>query len=741
MSRMTKFKRWLAGTAVKAMGLSLVPRWVRSTFLEPAFYRLVSVGYKGNATAYACFSILARTFPEPELWPYVTKQGQETKPDNHKLRQLMRKPNPDMGEAELLMYSVIYCALGGNIYLWKQRNGAGQVIALWPFHDGYMSPLPGRNTDEGIVRAYWLDLGDGTGVEIDKSEIVHWKWMPDPEQPSRGMGALAASFSDLQIAGEVNEYIYSLLKNDAKPPVVVTMAEGDEYDEDLADRLREQWVEKFGGANRGLPAFLPFGMDVKELGFSLQQLEIDSLRNGPDAAICMGFGIHPAVVGAMVGLENSTYSNYEEASRALTLQTLVPLWRSFASEIQQAFENEPGYKQDAIRLDISTVRALMENQEMLRAFALNAFNAGGITRGEFRQMVGQPVRADDEVYKLAINTILEPAGRALPNGGQKALPVMLDQQVMIERMIDEKLAKMWNGRNGYHDSDSYTVIYPLQIEKQFNEGNDGAGTRRANRDDYQRQLRAVIAMREIKDKLAPIATDLVTPFFDAYGQQAAAVLRAERSLPATNGHVATKELKVLTPADIDQLLTLLYDQFAQEELENIIAEIRYMACEESWETLNLIIGATVQFDANDPAVVEVLSRAGSQVKYIAEATRNQLQTHLQMAYEEGWSIQDIARGRDGRPGIADFVAETYKGRPENIARTELGMAQNGVAAGRFHQAGADGVIVYDGGTETSDEDCNALDGTIQTLDWAAENPLAHPRCIRAFGAWFDPNRE
>ena len=61
--------------------------------------------------------ILARTFPEPELWPYILKDGQESKAKNHKLRELLRKPNPDMGEAELFMYCIIYAALGGNVYL------------------------------------------------------------------------------------------------------------------------------------------------------------------------------------------------------------------------------------------------------------------------------------------------------------------------------------------------------------------------------------------------------------------------------------------------------------------------------------------------------------------------------------------------------------------------------------------------------------------------------------------------
>ena len=84
--------------------------------------------------------------------------------------------------------------------------------------------------------------------------------------------------------------------------------------------------------------------------------------------------------------------------------------------------------------------------------------------------------------------------------------------------------------------------------------------------------------------------------------------------------------------------------------------------------------------------------------------------------------------------------KTYKGRAETIARTEIGTAQQVTTYHRYKFSGADGVIVFDNGFDNSHPTCTQLDGTVQTLDWAKDNPLQHPNCVRAFGAWFNPEK-
>ena len=252
--------------------LTLPGGWQRFVASVPFgdFAGTVEDAYRRNATVFACMQILQWSFPEPELWAWETPPNmpRPVRISGHPLRRLMTRPNPDMGEAELYQTVITYAALGGNAYLWKQRDRDGHVMALWPFHDGQITPVAGRSTAEGVVAYYVLRSRENanpwrverhdtlTGVAIPKSEIVHWKWAVDPLNPERGMGALEAAAGDVRLANEIRDFVYSYLKNDAVPPLVVTLAEGDvELTDAKVRRLREQWKDAHSGANRGTPAF------------------------------------------------------------------------------------------------------------------------------------------------------------------------------------------------------------------------------------------------------------------------------------------------------------------------------------------------------------------------------------------------------------------------------------------------------------------------------------------------------
>jgi hypothetical protein len=97
----------------------------------------------------------------------------------------------------------------------------------------------------------------------------------------------------------------------------------------------------------------------------------------------------------------------------------------------------------------------------------------------------------------------------------------------------------------------------------------------------------------------------------------------------------------------------------------------------------------------------------------------------------------LIRGDDSHPGLRDTVEQTYKGRARAIARTELGTAQAVASVSRYKDAGVKRVIIFDGGGDDSDDVCNGLNNTSQTLAWYEANPLEHPNCVRAAGPDYD----
>lgn len=696
--------------------LSLLPPWKRYQFTPfDGMTDVVEKAYKKNATVFACMWILQSMFPEPELWAWEREDRISYKPiQGHAVRKLFSKPNQDMSEVEFLQFVITYAPLGGNVYVWKQRDKARRVKSLYPFHDGHITPIRSANTRDGFVAYYVMDDGSNEqtspwglervdllpGVAIPKSEIIHWKWMIDPLNPERGIGALEASAGDVLLANELRDYVYTFLKNDAKPPIIVTMAEGDEFTEDKAKRLKEQWKESGSGANRGTPKFVPFGMTAQELSSTLRDMEFGELGDRPDANICMGFHINPVVVGAIVGLKNSTYSDFSEANKALALQTMTPLWRSFESELQQGLAGEIGFSADeSIRFDRSQVAALQESEKEKEERIAGAFDSGGVTRAEYRRFLGLEVSEADDVYKESLATIWVPRGTLRQND-----PELLDAE-----------------------------------EDRQSGDDEGKVSQRALK--IVKEIKAKEKSREIGNALLAIRKGLFGKMEEAVEEYSSKLADevVQRLLESGKGKKGKKTL------DAGDLITA----GDEEGLEIIIKRFYTAVLEASWDIWNITLGVETAFDLTSSLITGILGMAGGQVKEITKVTREKLQETLQYGNDQGWSIHQLVAGdpEEGIPGIKDLVEESYKNRSKNIARTELGLAQNTGTINRYEEAGVKEVLILDNGFPRSDENCVWIDGQVRSLEWTKtdhpdegpsgiKNPLQHPGCVRVYAAYF-----
>ena len=139
------------------------------------------------------------------------------------------------------------------------------------------------------------------------------------------------------------------------------------------------------------------------------------------------------------------------------------------------------------------------------------------------------------------------------------------------------------------------------------------------------------------------------------------------------------------------------------------------------------------FDAELPIFQNVIRGAGTKIN---DVSRKVLREQIQVGTSRGYSLDQIVRGvpNDKYGGLKKVVRETYKNRSKTIARTEVGFAQNTGTAARYKAAGVVQVSIQDG---DEDELCAPYDGTVQTIDWALDNPIAHPNCTRAYAPIID----
>lgn len=674
MSVANRLRTWVLRGMVKAAGLPVpfVPEWRRVQFMSPTFRALCQEGVKANAIVFNCLSVLARAYPEPRLRVYREgNSGLEPVP-NHPLQALLNRPNPQMGQAELLQHAILYEAIGGNCYLYKVRSQARKVVELLPLNDSQITPVAGATLP--IDHYDWANEETGKDEAIPAEDICQLKWMPDPLAPWRGLAPLIAVAREVDTDNEARRYLFTLLKNDATPRLVVTMPPGVKpLSDDEYKRLTVQWQERHGGANRGLPFVAGGGMDVKRVGLDLQELAFEGLARLPESRISGSFGVPAILAGLMAGLDSATYSNVANLRRYFIETTMMPLWRMDADEIGSDLLPEFGGSAGLIvAFDTSSVVALQEAVAEKRTWANDALARGGITRNEYRAALGYPSDPNGNVYLMPLTVQEVPAG-IVASAAKALLPARETKAAADRRKI---------------------------------------------------MLALIAAQRGYRAEVAGRMEGALNNYFGGLADRI-----IHRALTAA---AHPKSLKAMVPWD--ELMFASDDA----ELEALLKRFYIELAQLSWDGWNLELGVDVAFDLGDPAVTKALEGTAARVKAIQETTRAKLQEALQFGSDNGWSIDHLVRGDAalGKPGLRDLIEQTYKGRAQNISRTELAHAQATAAANRYAAAGVDRVLIMDGMGPNSDEACNALNNTIQSLAWFQAHPIAHPSCRRAGGAAF-----
>jgi hypothetical protein len=133
----------------------------------------------------------------------------------------------------------------------------------------------------------------------------------------------------------------------------------------------------------------------------------------------------------------------------------------------------------------------------------------------------------------------------------------------------------------------------------------------------------------------------------------------------------------------------------------------------------------VSFDLERPEVQQAIEGLAKKIKSVSDTTRDKVRSLVSQQAQEGWSMPELAK-RIREQGVTDS-----KYRSVLIGRTESATAYNVGTTYAYQDAGITEVEVFDGDT---DAECASVNGTTQSLEWARDNPIAHPQCTRAFSA-------
>lgn len=316
---------------------------------EKNFKDLSEAGYKNCMTAFACTNLIAKTAAGLEF-QVENAEGEEQ--ENHEFLKLWNRPNKQESKRTMMTKLISYLLLNGNAYLLNVPV-AGKPRFLYSLRPDRVQILKGSGFD--LVGGYRYEIS-GTRYEFKPNEVLHLKLF-HPTDDWYGYGMIAAASRGVDVSNLADEWNAKLLTNDMKPPGMFT-TDGVLSDKQI-DHLNAQIKEDYSGAsNAGKPLLGQGGL--KFVPFSFSQKEMDWLQGERNTSrkICSVFGVAPELVGDS---EAKTYSNYQEARKALFTETVLPMMSFITDELDNWLM--PLYGEGlTLKVDTEQIEALQEDR-------------------------------------------------------------------------------------------------------------------------------------------------------------------------------------------------------------------------------------------------------------------------------------------------------------------------------------------------------------------------------------------
>lgn len=342
-----------------------------------------------------------RAFAEARPMVYRLIPGSENeyeKYPEHPMLPLLANPQPNLAPSRFWANVITDYKIYGNAYIRKLRSSKnGPVIGLQFLPSQQVQPV-GNNTEPLVAYNYVVD---GNPFSINPDDIIHIAYGRDPEDYRVGRSPLMSCMREIATDNVASSTAYGLMKNSGMPSLMVgpdaTDQTVDISDDDLRT-LKKRLQDSFTGENNGSIAVMSGPFKMEKVSFSPADMALDSVRHTPEERITSALGLNCLVLNLSAGLQNSTYSNLQEATQSAWNNGVIPLLRVFAESITQNLLDEypESVYGDFFDFDLSEIKALKEDdyQEAKKAELL--YKAGIIDRAEAKRMVGYDYNPTDE---------------------------------------------------------------------------------------------------------------------------------------------------------------------------------------------------------------------------------------------------------------------------------------------------------------------------------------------------------
>ncbi|SHK48796.1 phage portal protein, partial [Paramaledivibacter caminithermalis] len=281
---------------------------------------------------------------------YIRKTKGKEKAINHPLYLILHDlPNEEMTSFSFRETMMTHLLLWGNAYAEIVRDGAGNIVEIYPLQPDKMVVERDKETKK-IKYKYFIDSKQ---IIYPKEKIFHIPGLSF--NGLTGISPISAAREAVGLALAVEEFGSRFFGNGARPGGIL------KHPGVLKDpeKLRKQWEEVYRGVgNSHKVAVLEEGMKYHEIGIPPEDAQFLQTRKFQINEICRIYRVPPHLIG---DLEHATFSNIEHQSIEFAVHTIRP-W--------------------LVRWEQAIHKCLLTPSERKKYFA--KFTMDGLLRGDFK---------------------------------------------------------------------------------------------------------------------------------------------------------------------------------------------------------------------------------------------------------------------------------------------------------------------------------------------------------------------
>lgn len=287
----------------------------------------VKEAYLRNSTVLACVNDISKAVAQaPPTLHKDNDQGNYETIFAHPVLNLLNNPNNTQTREEFIQMIMMHVLLSGNSLVWKNvdktkksklkgKKDKGPIFELIIIDPDMVEY---KHNEYEITRYVGKKGTKWSGKSWDPSEIIHFR-LVNPLNAFWGISPIQAAYRAIDIDSKIIDWWLNSLENGCKKDAILKF--GHDLTGGQFQRVRNLIDQQLAGFRNGRGwMILGHEVDIEFLNMTPAELDFTASRETSAKEIMRIFAVPPPILGDM---DQSTYNNMEEATKAFWLFTVV----------------------------------------------------------------------------------------------------------------------------------------------------------------------------------------------------------------------------------------------------------------------------------------------------------------------------------------------------------------------------------------------------------------------------------